>query len=60
MQSLYEPIKANEMHIDDYESYDDLFLKVSQALKQNSFLQNDIFKAKGIDVKSSRSGKIIK
>ena len=53
MQSLYEPIKANKMHIDDYESYDDLFLKVCQALKQKSFLQNDIFKAKGIDVNSA-------
>lgn len=60
MQSLFEPVKANEMHIDDYESYDDLFLKVFQALRQNSFLQNDIFKAKGIDVKSARRGKIIK
>ena len=60
LQSLYEPTVPNEMHIDDYESYDDLLLRVEQALKQNSFLQNDVCKAKGIDVKSARSGKIIK
>lgn len=60
LQSLYEPTVPNEMHIDDYESYDDLLLRVEQALKQHSFLQNDVCKAKGIDVKSARSGKIIK
>ena len=57
LQSLYEPLKANTMHIDDYEQYGALLGTLKENLSQNSFLQNKVGEIKGLIPKKQAKSK---
>ena len=60
LKALYEPIKANTMHIDDFEQYKTLLGSLEENLSQNSFLQNEVGEIKGLVPKKQTKLKKIK